>query len=49
MKTIKMYRLISASGCYTDFTDYQLAEKELQNLVDNGHAGLIREINKPTF
>lgn len=39
----KIYRLTSASGCYSDFTDRAFAEKELQNLIDNGKQGTITE------
>ena len=38
-----IFRLTSASGCYSDFTDRAFAEKELQNLIDNGRTGAITE------
>lgn len=49
MGTIKMYRLTSASGCHIDFVDLHIAERELQNLLDNGKNGTITEIDHPVL
>ena len=40
-----LYRVTAtASGIYSDFTDRHIAEKELQNLINNGKAATLIEI-----
>ena len=43
-----IYRLTTANGCYSEFTEKAFAEMELHNLINNGKTGTITERKRDT-
>ncbi len=46
MKTYTIYRVTTAKSCYDEYTDRHIAEKELNNLLNNGKQATLTEIKR---